>query len=250
MERMAVTGAAAALCRHGGSPTTDCGYCRTRHLAFCAALEPHELSEIEAIVGQVHAPAGTEIFMEGDPADHVFNVTSGAVRLYKLLADGRRQIVGFLLPGDFMGLAVRRTYAYGAETLIPTDLCRFRASDLRALFRAHPKVERRLLEMTGDELAAAQEQMMLLGRKTPVERLSTFLLDLGRRSRRWGGSDNPLHLPMSRTDIADYLGLTIETVSRTFTRLRRDGIVDLPETQIVQVRDRTALERLAAGEAE
>jgi CRP/FNR family transcriptional regulator len=232
---------------HGTGHGADCGACKARNLAFCSVLDHSELHEIESIVQHLNLHAEGELFMEGDAANHVFNVTSGTVRLYKLLADGRRQIVGFLLPGDFLGLSMRRTYAYGAEAVDDATLCRFRTDELRALFSKYPKLERRLLEMTGDELAAAQDQMMLLGRKSPVEKLGSFLLYMSARQGRWGRAANPVRLPMTRGDIADYLGLTIETVSRTFTRLRKEGVIELPEVQTVEIRDEEGLRALAEG---
>jgi CRP/FNR family transcriptional regulator len=232
---------------HGTGHGADCGNCKARNLAFCSVLTHDELHNIESIVSHLTLHAEGELFMEGDPAVHVFNVTSGTVRLYKLLADGRRQIVGFLLPGDFLGLSMRRTYAYGAEAVDDATLCRFRTDDLRALFGKYPKLERRLLEMTGDELAAAQDQMMLLGRKSPVEKLGSFILHMAARQRRWGRPGNPVRLAMTRGDIADYLGLTIETVSRTFTRLRKEGVIDLPEVQIVEIKDEDGLRDMAEG---
>ena len=134
------------------------------------------------------------------------------------MADGRRQVVGFLVPGDFLGLAFGRTYVYTAEAITAVAACRFQRSRFMELLEELPALEREILGRTSNELAAAQQQMLLLGRKTARERLASFLADLAERSDADGG---PLELPMGRADIADHLGLTIETVSRTFTGLRR-----------------------------
>jgi CRP/FNR family transcriptional regulator len=163
--------------------------------------------------------------------------------LYKLLADGRRQVVGFLVPGDFLGLAFGRTYVHTAEAITPVAACRFPRARFMGLLEEFPALERDILSRTSNELAAAQRQMLLLGRKTARERLASFLVDLAERSDADGG---PLELPMGRADIADHLGLTIETVSRTFTGLRREGVIDLPSAHRLVVRKPGELARIAA----
>ena len=121
------------------------------------------------------------LFEEGDPADDVFTITAGMIKLYKLMSDGRRQIVGFLVPGDFLGLAFGRTYVYSAEAVVATTTCRFRPQQFLALLDACPTLEKEILTRTATELAAAQEQMLLLGRKTARERVASFVLALARR---------------------------------------------------------------------
>jgi CRP/FNR family transcriptional regulator len=187
------------------------------------------------------------IFSEGDPAESLFNVLSGAVRLVKLLPDGRRQITGFLLPGAFLGIALNSTYAYSAEAIVDTKLCRFGRREAEGLLKDMPSLEHRLLGEAANELVAAQDQMLLLGRKTAKERLASFLVGLSRNAKRHGFVDNPVPLPMSRTDIADFLGLTTETVSRTFTRLRQATIVALEGNAMVRLLNRQALDDLIAG---
>ena len=156
--------------------------------------------------------ANQTIFAEGEGADALFNVTAGTVKLYELLPDGRRQITGFLVTGDFLGLAMNENYAYSAETVTPTSLCQFPRRKMEALLDEFPKMQRRLFSMASNELAAAQDQMLLLGRKTAREKICSFLLMLAQRQSRRGHKDNPVYVPMSRADIADYLGLTTETV--------------------------------------
>ncbi len=228
-------------------PDVNCEFCEIRHLALCAGLEDHEIGDLEAIVVHVTLGPGRTLFCEGDTDNYVFNVTSGAIRLYKLLSDGRRQITGFMLPGDYLGLATGKGYAYSAEAITETRLCRFPADDLAELLIKYPKLERRLLGMTRDELATAQDQMLLLGRKTPVEKLASFLLDLSGRAVRLGHPDDEVRLPMSRGDVADYLGLTVETVSRTLSRIKGERIIHMPESNLIRFRDRERLEDLAVG---
>ena len=218
-----------------------------RHLTLCAALEEHELAEISAIVSSVELARGDPLFDEGEPAQHLFNVTSGAVKVYKLLADGRRQMTGFLFPGDFLGLANEETYAYSAEAVTHTVLCRFPRRKLERILERYPKMEHRLLGMVSHELAVAQEQMLLLGRKTAREKIASFLLMLSRRSVQRGQNGNPVVVPMSRNDIGDYLGLTTETVSRTFTQLKQGGSISLLPGGKVEMADRARLEDIAEG---
>ena len=191
--------------------------------------------------------AGETLFYETDEAGHVFTVASGTLRLHKMLPDGRRQITGFVLPGDFLGLSGRDGFSYTAEAVTEAGICRFPRRALEALFDDFPRLEKEILWKARDELVAAQEQMLLLGRKMPAEKIASFLLGLSRRAERWEMPSDPVLLPMSRGDIADYLGLTVETVSRTFTRLKSEGVIELPEAHRVVLSDRERLEELADG---
>jgi CRP/FNR family transcriptional regulator len=224
-----------------------CNTCEVRDFAACAPLNPEEQKRLVAIMSTVHVDPDRSIFEEAEPADHVFNVTSGAVKIYKLLPDGRRQITGFLFPGDFLGLTHKESYAYSAEALAPTTLCRFPRRKLEALLDELPKLEQRLLGIASHELAAAQDQMMLLGRKSAKERVVSFLLMLSAAEARRGKPGNPVPLPMNRMDIADYLGLTIETVSRTFTQLKTQGLIQLMDEKLVRLAKPEALHEIATG---
>ncbi|MFM2045179.1 MAG: Transcriptional activator protein Anr [Pseudomonadota bacterium] len=224
-----------------------CGACPVRSLTVCAALEAEELRRLAEILQTVRHDGGYTLFSEGDPADVLYNVTAGTVKLYKLLPDGRRQITGFLLPGDFLGLSINDTYAYTAEAITPVQLCRFPRKRMEVLLEEFPKMQRRLFSMASTELAAAQDQMLLLGRKTAKEKICSFLLMLSQRAQRRGHKENPVHVPMSRADIADYLGLTTETVSRTFTQLKTSRAISLLEGNKVQIQDMDALYDLAEG---
>jgi CRP/FNR family transcriptional regulator len=175
----------------------------------------------------------------------VFVVTEGMLKLYKLMADGRRQVVGFMVPGDFLGLAFGRLHVYSAEAVTAVALCRFDRSRFLELLDDCPSLEMEILQRTATELAAAQEQMLLLGRKTATERIATFILCMVRRLRLPPGA--PVGLPMSRADIADYLGLTVETVSRTFSALRRKSLIGQPERHLVTIPHPRQLEQLAGG---
>lgn len=209
---------------HGGE---RCSECKVRLLSVCAALDPDELGQLEALAETVHFAPKATIFMQDQRADHLFNVTSGCVRLYKLLQDGRRQIIGFALPGDFLGLGLgpSEQHMLSADAIDEVAMCRFERTAFNKLVDHKPKLLRRLLELTTHQLSIAQERMVLLGRQTAEQRVISFLV--GMRSR-WSRIQEPsvtVPLPMGRQDIADFLGLTIETVSRTLTSLARDGLI-------------------------
>lgn len=228
--------------------SVNCEDCEIREISVCRSMGAGDLARLQAIIGTTHVDAGQPIIHEGEPAENLFNVVSGAVKLYKLLPDGRRQITGFLFPGDFLGIALNETYVYTAEALKPVRLCRFPRRKLEALLREVPSLEHELLNEVATELVAAQDQMLLLGRKTARERVSSFLLMLARRASRGGRpAEKKVELPMSRADIADYLGLTTETVSRTITQLRKSGTIAVTNRGEIQILDGTALQDLSEG---
>lgn len=229
--------------RSGSCAAASCAACDVRSLTFCAGLRPEEIGRISAIVTRLNLAAHQMLFHEGDLADFVYNVTRGAMKLYKLLPDGRRQITGFLLAGDFLGLAGKDGYSYSAETVTAVELCRFPRRRLDELFESFPQLERRMLQLATDELIAAQDQMLLLGRRTAAEKVASFLLRLSEREKIRGQPGNPVLLPMTRGDIADYLGLTIETVSRTLSQMKRDGLIRQRSLTEVEL---ASIERLAA----
>ena len=236
--RPLVIGDAAALER--------CGHCEVRHHSVCSAIDDADLSRLAAVAVTRHVERGQVFIEEGASADDFFNITAGSVKLFKLLPDGRQQITGFAGVGHFLGLAVSKTYAFTAEAMEPVRLCRFSRTKLRALIADFPALERRLLETACNELASAQEQMLLLGRKTARERVASFLLA---RSHEMGPclDSNHIRLPMTRGEIGDYLGLTIETVSRTFSQFRASKRISTPSNSEVVLVDRRWLEDLASG---
>jgi CRP/FNR family transcriptional regulator len=224
-----------------------CVQCHIRHLTICGAFQPDELRHLEPLVGHRQLAPGQPLFDEEEESQFAYNLTEGTIRLYKLLPDGRRQIIGFAIPGDFLGLSSGGHYVYSAEAVSGAALCRFKRADLQRLFAQFPAMERRVLSMASDELAAAQDQMLLLGRKTPMEKVASFLLTLTKRLERVGRRSDELALAMTRADIADFLGLTVETVSRTFSKLRAGKTIALPSSGQIQLLDKGRLEAIAAG---
>lgn len=252
VERSLRASARLVLAPHGAcaehrddSPLGACSACEARAFAICAPLQPDELARLERVVVPLHLEPNATLAHEGDPIERVYTVTRGMLRTARYLADGRRQITGFLAPGDFLGLGRGEVHHETVEAVTPTDLCGMTRASLDDLFTRMPKLKDRLLALALDTLERAHETQVSLGRRNPIEKIAAFILDMGERERRIGHSGNPLRLPMTRTDIADFLGLTIETVSRSFTKLKQDGVIRLPASHLVEVRDRGYLEALA-----
>jgi len=222
-----------------------CYACVVRGVGLCGPLEIRELDRLNAIASRIRLAPEQVLFCEGDEAHSAFAVTEGTVRLSKMLPDGRRQVTGFLSPGGFLGIAYSDTYAYSAEAVTPLALCRFPQRRLEALLTEIPSLERRLLSIASNELKAAQDQMLLLGRKSAEEKISSFLWHWCRRSRQDCEPGYVIDLPMNRTDIADYLGLTTETVSRTLSRFAKDGLLAIPSPHTVKLCRPDLIEELA-----
>lgn len=223
-----------------------CLGCEVRDKAVCGVLDCDRLEQFRDLGWTLKLGTGQTLFHEGDPATRVFTVTRGTLKLYKLLPDGRRQVTGFMHPGDFLGMSIDDEHAFSAEALEDAQLCWFPRNRFDDFVEKHGSMERELYLMAAHELAAAQQQMVLLGRKTAKERLASFLLLLGERSTPVPG--RPAHiirLPMSRSDIADYLGLTKETVSRVFSIFRRERVIRLHATDEVEIVRPAGLEQLA-----
>jgi CRP-like cAMP-binding protein len=182
-----------------------------------------------------------EIYGENEPADYLYKVVSGTVRTYKVLTNGRRQIGAFYLPGDIFGLETGERHAFSAEAITDAKVLVIKRSTVMALAARDNDVTRQLLSFTGLELQRMQDHIMLLI-KTAQERVATFLLEMADRIE----TSDEVELPMSRQDIADYLGLTIETVSRTLTQLENVQAIALPTSRRIVLRNLSALKRLNA----
>ena len=196
---------------------------------FCGeAADPNELREFQKLAVQVSVAAGKTIFSEGELADSVFGLSRGFVRLYKLPPDGRRQILGFALPGDFLGMPINDRHRFSADAIGEVTLSRFSRIKLANFVLSSPNVLRLLMEFAARQLEMAQDQM--IGRRSAEEKVSIFLVNWRSRLTRIAASSEAVPLPMPRRDIADFLGLTLETISRTFTKLeQRKAIRILPK---------------------
>lgn len=184
-----------------------------------------------------------EVFGEGDRAAFFYKVVTGAVRTSKLLSDGRRQIDAFHLPGDLFGIEAGEEHRFGAEAVGDATVIAYRRCSLDGLAGSDGAVARQVVGAMMRSLERAQNHLLVLGRKTAIEKIATFLIDLAERSP----DGDQVDLPMSRTDIADYLGLTIETVSRSLTQLERQGVIGLPaHRRSILLKNKRELERLGA----
>lgn len=219
----------------GGARLHSCAYCEVRPKSICADLGPEEFARIEQIMARRRVPKDRAILAEGEPNDCLYVVVEGSFRLSKYLEDGRRQVTGFLFKGDFCGVRPSDASAYTAEALEESLVCQFPHRQLDEFARSAPSVKDRLIARGQTEYHKAQDHIVLLGKKTAEERVESFLelvaaavgetLEDGRRSAP---------LPMSRQDIADYLGLRLETLSRTLASLKRKGaIIELSRRCVV-----------------
>ena len=211
---------------------------RSAHAMRSDAVNADSLSQSMHLMGATMAyPRDTEIFGENEPADYLYKVLSGTVRTYKILSDGRRQVGGFYLPGDIFGLEFADEHTLSAEAVSDTKVLVVKRGALSALAGRDPSVAQQLFALTGRELHRVQDRTLLLI-KNARERVASFLLEMADRA----SENNTIELPMSRQDIADYLGLTIETVSRTLTSLETASAIEVsPSSRRIVLRNRPAL---------
>jgi len=223
------------------SVQVQCSACPIRHRAVCARCDSDELSQLEQMKYYRSFQAGQPVIWSGDRMEFVGSVVTGIASLTQTMEDGRRQMVGLLLPSDFVGRPGRSTAAYDVTATTDLVMCCFRKKPFEDMMAATPHVAQRLLEMTLDELDAAREWMLILGRKTAREKIASLISIIARReaalgSRRARGMLT-VTLPLTREEMADYLGLTLETVSRQISALKRDGVISLEGNRHVSIPD-------------
>jgi len=230
----------------------DCSQCVVRNSAICAALMPDELEVLGQLGRKQRVSKGQTLVWEGDDSVIVANVIGGILKVSMSIADGREQIVGVVFPGDFIGRPFGQKSPYSVTALSGAELCIFSRSNFDAFARSHPELEHKLLQRSLDELDRAREWMLLLGKKSATERIATLLLEMSSRLGETGCSVdetelNEFVLPLDRQQMGDVLGLTIETVSRQLSRLKADGVIDLPDRRMVSIQDRRRLQDLSAA---
>ena len=220
---------------------SDCIDCPIRHRAVCARCEGDELVQLEAIKYYRTFDAGQTVIWSGDRMDFVGSVVEGIATLSQTMEDGRTQMVGLLLPSDFVGRPGRETAAYDVTATTRMTMCCFRKKPFEELMVRTPHIGQRLLEMTLDELDAAREWMLLLGRKTAREKIASLLAIIARRDSSlklaMPRGKIVFDLPLTREAMADYLGLTLETVSRQISALKREGVIVLEGKRHVTIPD-------------
>jgi len=226
---------------------SSCDLCVVRNRAICSSLNKDELEVLNSIGRRRTLSAGESLFWEGEDSVLVANVIDGVLKLATGTEDGREQIVGVVYPSEFIGRPFGGTTNHGVTALTEARVCVFNRRDFDAFAREHPGLEHKLLERTLSELDRTRDWMVLLGRKSASEKVASFLLELTERLTPAGcevsfdASPRRFTLPFSRQQIADVLGLTIETVSRQFTRLKNEGLIDLPSRREVTVLDQEGL---------
>ncbi|WP_425043153.1 transcriptional regulator FnrL [Primorskyibacter sp. S87] len=224
----------------GQSIPHTCADCPIRHRAVCAHCEPNELDELEGIKYYRNIEAGQTIIWSGDQMNFVGSVVSGIATLTQTMEDGRTQMVGMLLPSDFVGRPGRESSPYDVVATTDLVMCCFRKAPFEDLMSRTPHIAHRLLEMTLDELDAAREWMLVLGRKTAREKIASLLSIIARRDAslsKNGRGKMVFDLPLTREAMADYLGLTLETVSRQMSALKKDGVILLEGKRHVTIPD-------------
>lgn len=224
-----------------------CDTCVVRNRAICSSLDGEELKTLNTIGRRRTLEPGESLMWEGEDSVLVANVIEGVLKLSTGTEDGREQIVGVVYPSDFIGRPFGATSGHGVTALTEARVCVFSRRDFDAFAREHPGLEHKLLQRTLAELDRTRRWMLLLGRKSASEKLATFLLEMSERLIDPGCGDAPelplkrFALPFSRQQVADVLGLTIETVSRQFTRMKAEGLIDLPSRREVIILDHAAL---------
>lgn len=227
----------------------NCAQCPIRHRALCSTCTPDELGELDRVKYYRSFEAGQPIMWSGDRMGFVGSVVSGTATIERLMEDGRKQTMGLLLPSDFIGRPGRDTAIYDVTAVTDVTLCCFRREGFEQMVGKTPHLSQRMLEMALDELDSAREWMLLLGRKTAREKIATFLMMLVRRTATTDKDANhevKIILPLTREAMSDYLGLTIETVSRQFSTLRKEGLIRLEGKRDLTIPDVSAL-RLETG---
>lgn len=228
-----------------------CQDCPIRHRAVCARCDTDELEKLNGMKTYRQFSAGDVILWRGEPLEFVASLVSGAATLSKTMEDGRTQMVGLLLPSDFIGRPGRTEIEFDVTATTEVTLCCFNRAPFEKLVEETPHVAQRLMELALDELDAAREWMLLLGRKTAREKIATFVEMLARRSHNAEQSiEETVTLYLTRDQIANYLGLTLETVSRHFSALKKEGVISFKDRHHIQVIDLPALQDATGDDAD
>jgi CRP/FNR family transcriptional regulator len=236
--------------RRCAEPPSACDNCTVHWQALCAHLSPTELFALNQIARRRRLRAGQRILSDQEQMESFAVIISGAVKLTKSLLDGRQQIVGLLFPADFVGRPFAERGSYHAEATTEVELCSFPSAAFERLVQQHPGIEHELFRQALEQLDMSQEWMLLLGRKTSLEKVASFLLAVARHVRPpgpEGAGELRMHfdMPLSRSDTADYLGLTIETVSRQFRILKSSGAIRVSGARSITILDPAKLEAAA-----
>lgn len=223
---------------------SKCSTCLARRSPLCGVLDDGEIGALFARAHNVNVEAGSYLLHEDDKAKQVYNVSSGALALERLASNGAKQIMAFLYAGNFIGIAAGASYSVSGRALTDITACQWQVCDLEILYRQYPKLEERVHDIASRVVEATMDQLFVLGRKKTIEKLAWFLLFIEAKQSSVEDVSGGYTMPMTRVDIADYLGLVVETVSRGFTELRARGFVKLTQKWTVEITDRAGLAKL------
>lgn len=234
------------ICAGDGRVNGDCGHCVARRISLCSHVDDEGIARLQVLARRRTVAKGRAIFEQEGALLEVFIITAGIIKLFRMLPDGQRQITGFLGPGDILGsIKIQGGAHCTAEAVTDVSVCGFDRDRLRELLIAYPSLCFGLLITATDEIEAQHDQITLLARKRAGERVAAFLLAVGQRWNSEFEGKTAIPLPIARVDIADYLGLTVESVSRTFQQFRAQGYIDLPRPSLVVLRNPAALYALS-----
>jgi len=224
---------------------TRCSLCKIRSYSFCRCLNDDQLEIFSKVSFEKKFTDKENIFLQNDPSTHLYNITEGNVKIYQLLDDGRIQIIGFLYPGDFFGTYKNNKYNYSAEAIGNLRVCVFDQRVLDKYMDQNPILAKELLNQTSYELTLAQDRMTVMGRLNAIEKIAIFFINISNQRKRIGWQSNPISLSMTRQDIADYLGLTIETVSREISKLKTSNIIKIISSKQLFINDIEKLKQIS-----
>lgn len=230
----------------------SCSTCVVRNRAICADLDPGEIAILGNMGHHARLVPGQDLIWEGEDSLLVANVMEGVLKLWSSLPDGREQIIGIAYPSDFIGRPFSDKTDYNVTALTDAKVCTFRSPEFERFARSHPRLEHKLLDRTLSELDRTRKWLMMLGRMSAAEKIANFLLDMSERLVKANCADRgPLaqfDLPFGRQQVADILGLSVETVSRQLTLFKNDGLIRVEGRRNIAISDREALKEIAAGE--
>ena len=219
-----------------------CDHCQVKGLSVCGGFADGYADKLAGLTQEIGCGAGSTLFREDDPAENYYTLTEGVLQFSKYLSSGRRQVLGFLLPGDFAGIAEGDHYFHTAEAITDCKLCQFPKVRFKNLMSQNPPLQQALFNAVSNELLEVEKRLIVLGYQRAEQRLAAFLLWYVERAAPNGIVQPSIKLPMTRRDIGDYLCLSLETVSRAFTKLRAQGVIELAGAQNLRILD---FERLA-----
>lgn len=237
-----------ALMEGLGADASICMRCGSRSVGLCAPLDAAALDEMSGESERLALEPRAALFHQGDDARYVYTLTDGMARLTRVLPDGRQSVIGFRFAGDIIGFTPEREHAFGAEMLTRGTICRLDRRRLDQMFRRYPALERRFLDLCVRELAQSQDHILALGRFSAEERVAAFLVSLAEAQERRGHAGPVFDLPATRADIGEFLGLTLETVSRAVSAFRKRGWIRLHGQSGIELTDRAALLGMGSGE--